>query len=172
MPFRCGRSRKAEQNGTQPPLLDGAHRLGWFFPVFRGLAAVPMGRRGGHAALRQPGRDAGRPSCRRRLRYRCLAYPAGDIVIGTIVLILASRAPKENRLPFILLAGGLVANLLADSAFAYLTTTNTYGSGSTTDTGWAAGYLLIAVAGFRAATTRAGSAVTNDGTTGRIWLVP
>src|SRR6266566_3368107 len=100
-----------------------------------------------------------------------LAYPAGDIVIGTIVLILASRAPKENRLPFILLAGGLVANLLADSAFAYLTTTNTYGSGSTTDTGWAAGYLLIAVAGFRAATTRAGSAVTNDGTTGRIWLV-
>ena len=100
-----------------------------------------------------------------------LAYPAGDIVIGTIVLILASRAPKENRLPFILLAGGLVANLLADSAFAYLTTTNTYGSGSTTDTGWAAGYLLIAVAGFRAATTRAGSAVTNDGTTGRIWLI-
>src|SRR6266699_89329 len=100
-----------------------------------------------------------------------LAYPAGDIVIGTILLILASRAPKENRLPFILLAGGLVANLLADSAFAYLTTTNTYGSGSTTDTGWAAGYLLIAVAGFRAATTRAGCAVTNDGTTGRIWLV-
>src|SRR5437763_14759160 len=100
-----------------------------------------------------------------------LAYPAGDIVIATIVRVLASRAPKENRLPFILLAGGLVANLLADSAFAYLTTTNTYGSGSTSDTGWAAGYLLIAVAGFRAATTRAGSAVTNDRTTGRIWLV-
>src|SRR5207245_8288830 len=37
--------------------------------------------------------------------------------------------------------------------------------------GWAAGCLLIALAGFRAATTRAGSAVTNDGTTGRIWLV-
>src|SRR5438445_9967310 len=100
-----------------------------------------------------------------------LAYPAGDIVIATIVLILASRAPKENRLPFVLLAGGLIANLLADSAFAYLTTTNTYGGGSTSDTGWAAGYLLIALAGFRAATTRAGSAVTNDGTTGRIWLV-
>src|SRR3989441_1471481 len=100
-----------------------------------------------------------------------LAYPAGDIVIGTIVLILASRAPKENRLPFILLAGGLFANLLADSAFAYLTTTNTYGSGSTSDTGWAAGYLLIAVAGFLAASPPGGSAVTNDGSTGRIWLV-
>src|SRR3989441_12954475 len=64
-----------------------------------------------------------------------LAYPAGDIVIGTIVLILASRAPKENRLPFILLAGGLLANLLADSAFAYLTTTNTSRGGSPTGTG-------------------------------------
>src|SRR2546422_8122847 len=85
-----------------------------------------------------------------------LAYPAGDIVIGTIVLILASRAPKENRLPFILLARGLVHTLLADSAFAYLTTTNTYANGSTTDTGWAAGYLLIAVAGLLGAPTPAG----------------
>src|SRR2546422_5895030 len=63
-----------------------------------------------------------------------LAYPAGDIVIGTIVLILASRAPKENRLPFILLARGLVHTLLAHSAFAYLTTTNTYGSRRITET--------------------------------------
>src|SRR2546423_5868682 len=46
-----------------------------------------------------------------------LAYPAGDIVIGTIVLILASRAPKENRLPFILLAGGAVAHPPARTAF-------------------------------------------------------
>src|SRR5256714_3360119 len=93
-----------------------------------------------------------------------LAYPAGDIVIGTIVLILASRAPKENRLPFILLAGGLVANLLADSAFAYLTTTNTYGSGSITDTGWAARYLLIAVAGVLGAAPRARAAGPHAGT--------
>src|SRR6266849_7874226 len=35
-----------------------------------------------------------------------LAYPTGDIVIGTIVLIVASRATRENRLPLLLLAGG------------------------------------------------------------------
>src|SRR5256714_10029467 len=58
-----------------------------------------------------------------------LAYPAGDIVIGTIVLILASRAPKENRLPFILLAGGLVSHPLAHRAVASPVTTNTYGRG-------------------------------------------
>src|SRR5205823_14934497 len=35
-----------------------------------------------------------------------LAYPAGDIVIGTIVLILASRAHEGTRLSSSLLAGG------------------------------------------------------------------
>jgi len=99
-----------------------------------------------------------------------LAYPGGDIVIGTIVLILASRAPRGNRLPFLLLTGGLIANLLSDSAFAYLTTTNTYGSGNPTDTGWMAGYLLIAIAGFRAATSRAASGVVLDRPAGRIWF--
>src|SRR6267143_848414 len=100
-----------------------------------------------------------------------LAYPAGDIVIGSIVLILASRAPRGNRWPFLLLAGGLIANLLSDSAFAYLTTTNAYGSGNPTDTGWTAGYLLISIAGLRAATMRAATpAAASDGTTGRIWL--
>ena len=100
-----------------------------------------------------------------------LAYPGGDIVIGTIVLILASRASRENRLPFLLLAGGLIANLLSDSAFAYLTTTSTYGIGSPTDTGWAAGYLLIAIASLRAASIRAASPVASEGTTSRLWLV-
>src|ERR1700730_182589 len=99
-----------------------------------------------------------------------LAYPAGDIVVGTIVLIVASRAGRANRLPLLLLTGGLIAKLLSDSAFAYLTTTNTYGTGNPTDTGWAAGYLLIAIAGLRAAATRAASPAASDGTPGRIWL--
>ena len=75
-----------------------------------------------------------------------LAYPASDVVIATMIIILAARAPKTARLPLYLLAGGLLANLLADSGFAYLTTTNTYGPGSVVDAGWAAGYLLIAIA--------------------------
>jgi len=100
-----------------------------------------------------------------------LAYPAGDIVIGTIVLILASRAPRENRLPLVLLAAGLIASLLSDSAFAYLTTTHAYGTGNAADAGWFAGYLLIAIAALLAASTRMATPATNDGTTGRFWLV-
>lgn len=84
-----------------------------------------------------------------------LAYPIGDIVIGTIVIIVATRTPGGSRLPLFLLAGGLVANLLADSAFAYLTTINQYGSGAVADVGWMAGYILIAIAALRAASTPA-----------------
>ncbi len=89
-----------------------------------------------------------------------LAYPVGDVVIGTIVVILAMRTPRASRLPLFLLAGGLVANLLADSGFAYLTTTNKYGVGNPIDVGWAAGYLLIAMAALFAASTPALGAVT------------
>jgi diguanylate cyclase (GGDEF)-like protein/PAS domain S-box-containing protein len=84
-----------------------------------------------------------------------LAYPIGDVLIATILVIFAVRAPRAARLPLYLLAGGLVANLLADSGFAYLTATNRYGSGSVIDVGWAAGYLLIAIAALCAASTPA-----------------
>ena len=79
-----------------------------------------------------------------------IAYPAGDVLIGTVALTLARRAPREQRLPFLLLAGGMVANLLADSGFAYLTAVNQYVSGNTIDTGWVAGYLLIVLAALQA----------------------
>src|SRR5207245_7381001 len=84
-----------------------------------------------------------------------LAYPTSDVVIATMIIILAARAPRTTRLPLYLLAGGLLANLLADSGFAYLTTTNQYGAGSVVDVGWAAGYLLIAIAALQAASTPA-----------------
>src|SRR5690348_14981456 len=35
-----------------------------------------------------------------------LAYPAGDVVIATMIIILAARAPRPARLPLYLLAGG------------------------------------------------------------------
>jgi diguanylate cyclase (GGDEF)-like protein/PAS domain S-box-containing protein len=80
-----------------------------------------------------------------------LAYPISDVVILTmLLLLLAGRARGQDRLRVLLLAGGLVANLLADSGFAYLTTVNSYGPAQPIDTGWVAGYFLIALAGFRA----------------------
>ncbi|HXB03539.1 MAG TPA: PAS domain-containing sensor histidine kinase [Candidatus Acidoferrum sp.] len=76
-----------------------------------------------------------------------VAYPLGDIVIGTIVVLAARRAREEAHGRLLLLLGGLAANSLADSAFAYLNANGTYGAiGSVLDVGWVAGYLMIALA--------------------------
>src|SRR5207237_10042840 len=69
-----------------------------------------------------------------------LAYPAGDVVIGTMLVILAARAPRSTRLPLYLLGGGLLANLLRDSGFASVTPASQSRAASLRAGGWAAGY--------------------------------
>src|SRR5437870_4272259 len=51
-----------------------------------------------------------------------LAYPIGDVVVAVMALLLISRSARSLQLPLLLVATGLFANLLSDSAFAYLTT--------------------------------------------------
>ncbi len=76
-----------------------------------------------------------------------LAYPLGDIVVGTVLVLAIRRASGQQQGRLILLLGGLGANALADSAFAYLTANGTYGEiGSVLDAGWVAGYLMVALA--------------------------
>jgi diguanylate cyclase (GGDEF)-like protein/PAS domain S-box-containing protein len=78
-----------------------------------------------------------------------LAYPIGDVVVGTIVLFVLARArmgrgTRETPLP--LLGGGLVAIAVADSGFVYLTASGSYSSGALIDAGWFLGYLLVLLA--------------------------
>ena len=76
-----------------------------------------------------------------------LAYPVGDIIIGTVLIVALRRARRGEVGRLTLLLGGLACAALADSAFAYMTANGTYGAlGSVLDTGWVAGYLLIALA--------------------------
>ncbi len=76
-----------------------------------------------------------------------LAYPIGDIIMATVLVVALRRARREEIGRMALLLGGLAFTALADSAFAYLTANGTYGAlGSVLDTGWVAGYLLIALA--------------------------
>jgi PAS domain S-box-containing protein len=76
-----------------------------------------------------------------------MAYPLGDIIIGTILVLAIRRARDEAHGRLLLLLGGLAANSLADSAFAYLNASGTYGAiGSVLDVGWVAGYLMIGLA--------------------------
>ena len=73
-----------------------------------------------------------------------IAYPIGDIAIGTVLILTLRRATDGTQGRLFLLLGGLAANALADSAFSFLNATNNYGAiGSELDAGWVIGYLMI-----------------------------
>lgn len=76
-----------------------------------------------------------------------LAYPIGDIITGTVLVVALQRARRGEIGRLALLLGGLAFTALSNSAFAYLTANGTYGAlGSVLDSGWVIGFLLIALA--------------------------
>ncbi len=76
-----------------------------------------------------------------------LAYPVGDIVIITVLIIALRRTTRAQLGRMLLLIGGLASNAVADSAFTYLTANGSYHAiGSVLDIGWVIGYFLIALA--------------------------
>lgn len=76
-----------------------------------------------------------------------LAYPVGDILVGTVLILAIRRATQQQAGRMALLLAGVASYSIADSAFAYLTAAGTYGQvGSALNTGWFAGFLLIALA--------------------------
>jgi hypothetical protein len=76
-----------------------------------------------------------------------LAYPVGDILIGTVLILAIRRASHQQKGRMALLLLGVASYSIADSAFSYLTAQGAFGSvGSVLDTGWFAGFLLIALA--------------------------
>ena len=80
-----------------------------------------------------------------------LAYPVGDVLMFALVMTILTRIRGENRSSLALVGLGVVFLCVSDTAFTYLTAAGTY-QGSQLDTGWLAGYLLIALGSLRART--------------------
>jgi diguanylate cyclase (GGDEF)-like protein/PAS domain S-box-containing protein len=78
-----------------------------------------------------------------------LAYPIADVVVAAVALFVVLRAAPGRRMTIVLLGAGLVSLAVADSAFAYLTLTDSYATGGAIDAIWDVGYLLIALAAIR-----------------------
>jgi hypothetical protein len=74
-----------------------------------------------------------------------LAYPIGDILIATFLILAIRRATRYQHARMLLLLGGLAANAIADSAFAYTTATGT-NPNLLIDAGWVVGYLMVGLA--------------------------
>jgi len=89
-----------------------------------------------------------------------LAYPASDIAMVTIILLTIMRLRVGRRVPLALLGGGLLLTALADSAFAYLTTVQGFGSSNIIDIGWTLGYSLIGLAAIGSLASATGAGTT------------
>jgi hypothetical protein len=74
-----------------------------------------------------------------------LAYPVGDILIATVLILGIRRATRIQHGRMLLLLAGLAANAIADSAFAYMTADGNYPT-LLIDSAWVVGYLAIALA--------------------------
>ncbi|HEX4821358.1 MAG TPA: PAS domain S-box protein, partial [Acidimicrobiales bacterium] len=78
-----------------------------------------------------------------------LAYPIGDIVCGSVAIVVIARTRNVRGLgmaSLYLLAAGTVSFAVGDSGFTFLTLKETYFSGHPIDIGWFCGYLLLALA--------------------------
>ncbi|HEV7863735.1 MAG TPA: hypothetical protein VGR20_13580 [Acidimicrobiia bacterium] len=78
-----------------------------------------------------------------------IAYPVGDVIMGTIVLFAMARSRLGSplgRATLLLLCGGLLASAVSDSGFAVLALQNAYASGNRVDVGWFLGYALVFLA--------------------------
>jgi signal transduction histidine kinase len=76
-------------------------------------------------------------------RAVCLAYPLGDIVAGTIALVLLTRSRGRGVVHLSMIAAAVFTLLVADLGFAYKHLTGSYGTGALIDVGWVVGWLLL-----------------------------
>jgi len=74
------------------------------------------------------------------------AYPVGDVLILTMVLLRVAGADRVRGRVLFPLALGLGSFAVADIGYVFATTAGTYASGAAFDLGWVSGFLLIAVA--------------------------
>lgn len=91
-----------------------------------------------------------------------LAYPIGDVVIVFLVVLLIRGTTSAARLDLWCLMAALLLITISDAVYSYLANVQDYASGGILDTGWFAGYLVIALAALSsrarsAAESRAGA---------------
>ncbi|WP_193608736.1 response regulator [Nocardioides lijunqiniae] len=79
-------------------------------------------------------------------RALALFFPALDVALATVAVLLVVRAPRGDRLMLGLVAGAFLMYAAADLSFAVLTAEGTYRFGDPLDLGWIAGYLTLGLA--------------------------
>lgn len=79
-------------------------------------------------------------------RVAALVVPVGDLVIVALILVTATRVRAGSRLPWGLLATGLLLITAGDTVLAYLKLAAQYSGGSLPYSTWVAGCVLVGLA--------------------------
>jgi diguanylate cyclase (GGDEF)-like protein len=90
-----------------------------------------------------------------------LAYPCGDVVLGTMGFLLATRTRRGGRGVITLLIVGLLGMTGSDLFFAMAEADGVYVSGQFSDAGWIVGFCCLALAA--ALTARRPMALSEEG---------
>jgi diguanylate cyclase (GGDEF)-like protein len=99
-----------------------------------------------------------------------LAYPAGDVVVSSMMFILFARVRRDQRRVLGLLGTGYLALAFADMSFAYLVNSDSYVTSNIFDLGWILGFLAIgAAAGLQRRTAPQGG--RHRGAEPRLWVM-
>ena len=64
-----------------------------------------------------------------------MAYPMSDVVLVSLVVVLAVHTGRHQRAGLSYVMIGIIAFAISDSSFAYLTELNHFGFGNVLDTG-------------------------------------
>ena len=83
-----------------------------------------------------------------------MAYPLGDVLLATLVLVAMARSVSRQRAVLLMLGCGLGSLAMADSLYVYLTATGEYATGNAISGGWVLGFLLIAASAYVSRTAR------------------
>ncbi len=79
-------------------------------------------------------------------RVVAMAYPAGDVLIIAVILLVIRRVPVGGKEPLAILLLGICLLVVADTSSAVLAAHGAYYTGHSLDIGWWAGLLLIGIA--------------------------
>ena len=107
-------------------------------------------------------------------RAIALAYPAGDVIVLTMVLVTWGRSDPAGRVAVAFAGLGFAAFALADSLFVY-TTLRTQSVSNLSNDAWIAGYLLIALGAYHASRwppARVSELARSDGRRSPLYLLP
>ncbi|HRK46506.1 MAG TPA: PAS domain S-box protein, partial [Nocardioides sp.] len=81
-------------------------------------------------------------------RVTGIAFPALDVLLATVAVLLVVRASRADRLMLSLVASGFLLYAAADLSYAVRMAQGTFYFGTLLDLGWIIGYLLLALATF------------------------